>query len=63
MGLGRRINAVVDQEKVVHQRVETVALQPGGVVDHRAVGAQFGHEDPIAQALGGSHVPRIGGQT
>ena len=39
----------VDQQQVVGGVVELVALQPGRVVDQRAVAAQLLDEDPIAQ--------------
>ena len=43
--------AVVDQQHLVHDRVEFVALQPVEVIDQRTVAAQFLDKDAIAQAL------------
>jgi len=43
---------------VIEKGVETIALQPRVVIDHRPVAAQFGHEHLVAQPLRGTQISR-----
>ena len=56
MGPGRRVDAAVDEEEVVEERIEGVALQSVGVVDEWSVAAKLFHEDLVAQVLRGGQV-------
>jgi len=43
-------------------RVEGIAFEPGIVIDERAVAAQLGHEDLVAQTLRRADVGLVPGQ-
>jgi hypothetical protein len=49
----------VDQQEVVEMRIEGVGLKLCRMVGHRPRGAEFLHEDAIAQALRGAQVARV----
>ena len=47
---------------MIEERVEPVALQPCGMIDHRPVTAKLGDEHLVAQPLRGAQVILAGGE-
>ena len=49
----------IAQQQVIDMGIEAVDLAAGIMIDHRPVGAQFGHENIVAQALRGMQIGAI----